>query len=388
LVPGRVQTLRRLAASDAERARAAEVERLAGLKLTEMQRTLGMVQAGRRDEAVDVIRGGTGKQYMDGIRTTLGEIKAEEDVNLGKRAAESAAMLSWSKMTNVVSAVLGGLLVGVAALVMFRDIAARERAKAHLQRANEELEQNVAERTTELRRSNRALEEFASVASHDLQEPLRKIQQFGDRLDKKLGPALDDANRDYLRRMLDAAGRMRTLISDLLTYSRVSTKSQQPVRVNLTDIVRGVVGDLDGRLQQAEGQVEVGELPEVDAEPTQMRQLFQNLIGNALKFQKPGVPPVVRVAGRLLDGDGGPRVELEVADNGIGFDEKYAEKIFHLFQRLHGRDEYEGTGMGLAIVRKIVEQHGGAVAAKSRPGEGATFVVTLPAPRNEGLEVL
>lgn len=376
----RVEHLHQLAATDAERERIAAIERLADRKLVEMQRTLDLAQAGRRDEAAEIVRGGLGKKIMDELRQALGAITTDESANLKKRADESRAMLAYSKTTNFLSAVIGSVLVGVAALLMFRDIAERERTKAALQRANEELEQNVAERTTELRRSNRALEEFASVASHDLQEPLRKIQQFGDRLDKKLGPVLDETNRDYLRRMLDAAGRMRALISDLLTYSRVSTKVQLPVRVNLTDVVRGVVGDLDGRLQQAGGRVECGELPELDAEPTQMRQLFQNLIGNALKFQKPDVPPVVRVAGQIVEGDGGPRVEIEVADNGIGFDEKYSDKIFHLFQRLHGRDEYEGTGMGLAIVRKIVEQHGGAIAARSRPGEGTTFVVTLPAP--------
>ncbi len=380
IVHERVAALQDYAATDAERDSAATVARLVDGKLAEMQRAFDLVQAGRHAEAVEVVRTGDGRRIMEEVRAAIGAIKTTEAVNLKRRADEARSMLAWSKTTNRLAAAIGAVLAVVATLLILRDMAARERAKVALQRANEELEQNVAERTVELRRSNRALEEFASVASHDLQEPLRKIQQFGDRLDTKLGPSLDETNRDYLRRMLDAAGRMRALITALLTYSRVSTKMQQFARVNLNDVVHGVVGDLDGRLQQAEGRVEVGILPEVDAEPTQMRQLFQNLIGNALKFQKPGVPPVVRVAGRLVDGDGEPCIVLQVADNGVGFDEKYSDRIFDLFQRLHGRSEYEGTGMGLAIVRKIVEQHGGTVAAKSRPGEGATFVVTLPAP--------
>src|SRR4029453_12613041 len=191
-------------------------------------------------------------------------------------------------------------------------------------------EEKLRAYAAQLQRSNRELAEFAAVASHDLQEPLRKIQAFGDRLQAKCGPALGEQGRDYLARMLDAAGRMRTLIDDLLTFSRLTTKAQPFARVDLGRVAREVVADLEGRLQQTGGRVEVGVLPAVDADPTQMRQLLQNLIGNALKFHRQGVPPVVKVQGRLLPGDGrrhrpavdAGRCEVLVEDNGIGFDEK------------------------------------------------------------------
>lgn len=249
-------------------------------------------------------------------------------------------------------------------------------------------EEKVRAVAAELARSNGELEQFAYVASHDLQEPLRKIQAFGDRLVTKFKADLPDAGKDYVDRMLTSAARMRRLIDDLLTFSRVATQARSFAPVELTEIVTGVASDLDERTTSTGGRIEVvGRLPEIDADASQMRQLFQNLIANALKFQRPNVPPVVevRAAAATLPGPTPaaapiPAWELTVADNGIGFDEKYLDRIFQVFQRLHGRAEYEGTGVGLAICRKIVERHGGTITARSRPGEGATFVVTLPAP--------
>ncbi len=238
-----------------------------------------------------------------------------------------------------------------------------------------------------LSQSNRELQDFASVASHDLQEPLRKIQAFGDRLRTKCEEQLTDDGKDYLERMLNAAKRMQTLINDLLTFSRVTTKAQPFSKVDLAVIAREVLSDLEVRIEQTGGTVEVGELPVIDADPLQMRQLFQNLIANALKFRKSDEAPVVRISAEsnALDVDGGswaistPAVlQLSIADNGIGFDEKYLDRIFTVFQRLHGRNAYEGTGVGLAVCRRIVERHGGSITAKSQPDVGATFIVNLP----------
>jgi len=231
--------------------------------------------------------------------------------------------------------------------------------------------------TVELRRSNAELEKFAYIASHDLQEPLRKIRAFGDRLRDKFRPQLGDQGQDYLDRMLSSAGRMSRLIDDLLTFSRVATHAHPFEPVDLTAITRDATADLENRANLTGGRIEVGDLPAANADPTQMRQLMQNLIGNALKFHRPGVPPVVKVTGRLV---GAAACEIRVEDNGIGFDEKYLDRIFEVFQRLHGRDDYEGTGIGLAICKKIVDRHGGTLTAHSRPGEGAAFVVTLPVP--------
>ena len=224
------------------------------------------------------------------------------------------------------------------------------------------------------------------MASHDLQEPLRKIVVFGDRLKEKCGDTLGADPRDYLERMQKAAARMQTLINDLLTFSRVTTKASLFKPVDLGEVAHAVISDLESLVEKVQGRVEIGKLPVIDAEALQMRQLLQNLIGNALKFRRPEVPPVVTVAAETTTAPGGQKLcRLTVSDNGIGFDEKYLDRIFTVFQRLHTRGEYEGTGMGLAIVRKIALFHGGDITARSKPGHGAAFVVTLPVvhPKNE-----
>jgi signal transduction histidine kinase len=251
-----------------------------------------------------------------------------------------------------------------------------------MRRSNEEMKV-YAER---LERSNKELQDFASVASHDLQEPLRKVQAFSDRLRSKCGAALDDAGRDYLDRIQNAARRMQTLINDLLTYARVTTKGQPFVPVDLAEAAREVRGDLEARIEQVHGQVEIGDLPTVDADPMQVRQLMQNLIGNALKYHRPEAAPVVKVYSLMRDRGGpstpdepsGGHCEILVEDNGIGFEEIYKDRIFTIFQRLHNRNEYEGTGVGLAVCRKIAERHRGTITARSTPGQGSTFMVTLP----------
>lgn len=249
------------------------------------------------------------------------------------------------------------------AVVIVRDIRERKRAEEELHATLAKLEQ-----------SNRELEDFAYVASHDLQEPLRKIQAFGDLLKSKHGAGLDAQARDYIERMQSAAKRMQVLINDLLSFSRVTTKAQPFVPVDLGAIAREVVHDLEVRAHEAGAEMIIGELPVVDADPLQMRQLLQNLTSNALKFHREGVPPRVEIRGAAHNG----RAEITVADNGIGFEEKYADRIFTMFERLHGRGKYEGTGIGLAICRKIAVRHGGEIVARSKPGEGSTFVVYLP----------
>ena len=248
------------------------------------------------------------------------------------------------------------------------------------------MEAELAQRAEALARSNAELEHFAYVASHDLQEPLRKIQAFGDRLKSKSGDALGDRGRDYLERMQSAAGRMRILINDLLAFSRVTSQGKPFVPVDLLKVAREVVEDLEVRIEETGARVQMDGLPTVDADPLQMRQLLQNLIGNALKFHREEVAPVVTLGGEFLEAEGenGGLVQITVEDNGIGFDEKYADRIFGIFQRLHGRGAYEGTGVGLAICRKIVERHGGHIAVRSKSGEGATFIVTLPIKPSKG----
>ena len=247
-------------------------------------------------------------------------------------------------------------------------------------------EEALRDSATKLERSNRELQDFATVASHDLQEPLRKIQTFGDRLQLKQAAVLNEEGREYLVRMQDAAQRMRALIDDLLIFSRVTAKAQPFVPVNLNDVVRDVLSLLELSIRQSAAQIEVAELITLDAEPGQMRQLLQNLISNALKFHRPTEAPRIKIYGLLLEAPSGisnqaqtvARYQLTVQDGGIGFDEKYLDRIFTIFQRLHGREEYPGSGIGLAICRKIADYHGGQITAHSNPGGGARFVVTLP----------
>jgi PAS domain S-box-containing protein len=229
----------------------------------------------------------------------------------------------------------------------------------------------------ELERSNKELEQFAHIASHDLQEPLRKIQAFGNMLVTKNSDKLDEQGKDYILRIQNAAKRMSELIRDLLKYSRVATRAEPLETVDLEEAVMEVIADLEIRIKRSGANVEVLELPVVKAVKSQMRQLFQNIISNALKFHGEEQPRI-RIRSQFTDDN----CQMFVEDNGIGFDEAYVDRIFMPFPRLHGRSAYEGTGMGLAICRKIVERHGGSIIAKSKPGKGSTFIITLPVKQN------
>ncbi|MEL6751551.1 MAG: PAS-domain containing protein, partial [Pseudomonadota bacterium] len=239
-----------------------------------------------------------------------------------------------------------------------------------------------------LERSNAELQNFAYVASHDLQEPLRKIEAFGDRLAKKHGDAIPESGQLYLDRIQDAATRMRALINDLLSFSRVSSKARTLEDISLSEVMAGVMSDLQMALEESGATVECHDLPVIEADPMQMRQLFQNLLANALKFVKPDVPPLIRVSANtatreIVGGQHRQVVVLTFSDNGIGFEPRFAEQIFTIFQRLHGRAEYEGTGIGLATCRKIVERHAGTITATGEAGVGATFTIELPARQPE-----
>jgi PAS domain S-box-containing protein len=243
-----------------------------------------------------------------------------------------------------------------------------------------------------LSQSNRELEEFASIASHDLQEPLRKIHAFVDCLKEEQSATLNPEGLEYLRRIQSATVRMTTLVADLLEFSRVSSKGKPLVPVNLNDVVAGVMSDLEARINLTGGSVEIATLPTVASDQVQMRQLLQNLIGNALKFHRNDAAPLVRVSAELIEGldaeghlQPGGACRISVADNGIGFDEKYLDRVFTIFQRLHGRGVYEGTGIGLAVCRRIVERHGGTITARSKPGEGSTFSFTMPIAQRNGV---
>ena len=260
---------------------------------------------------------------------------------------------------------------------------------------NELLEQKVAERTRELLEANRELaisnselQQFTSVASHDLKEPLRKILFFGSLISDKA--PLTEETSTYLEKILRASRRMSNLIDDLLSFASLSGPNLfQPTDPG--EIVRDILLDLELSIEEKKAVIDIGPIPQVEAIPALLRQLFQNIISNALKFTKPGTAPHVSISAALVNtvsaeaapDANGAYCRITIADNGIGFEEKYAEKIFTIFQRLNTRTEYEGTGIGLAIAKKIIDRHNGAITARSTPGEGSVFHLFLPVRQTE-----
>jgi signal transduction histidine kinase len=249
----------------------------------------------------------------------------------------------------------------------------------------ERIEIILRHKTEDLARSNRDLDQFASVAAHDLQEPLHSIQVFLDLLRVKYGLALDEHGLGYLDRVKKAAGRMQQLIQSLLVFSRVDSQHTAEEPLALRDVVDDVLSDLGARIEELQAVVQVGELPIVHANAFQIRQLLQNLLGNALKFHRPGVPPVIHISGTIIQdrrhtgsGKSGLLCQIKIDDQGIGIPSEQLDKIFGMFKRLHRKDEYEGTGIGLAVCKRIVDQCGGAISVRSRLGEGSTFIVTIP----------
>ena len=277
-------------------------------------------------------------------------------------------------------------LMAAAALFMTRRALV---AATHAREANDQLgvvnhelaltNETLEMRAAELARSNADLEQFASIASHDLQEPLRKVRTFTQQVAIDERDALSEKGRDYLQRANGAAERMQKLIEDLLRFSRVGTHGRPFAPVDMTELTHQVVDDLHAPVQQSGASVRVGRLPTVSGDEPQLRQLMQNLISNALKFHREGVTPEVEIEGWLSDGV----ATIVVRDNGIGFEPQYSRRIFRVFERLHGRNDYPGTGIGLALCRKIAERHGGTIVADGAPGSGATFTVTLPTDMQE-----
>ncbi|MFZ0390481.1 MAG: PAS domain S-box protein [Calditrichia bacterium] len=338
---------------------------------------------------------------------TRGEVSTAEEIEIETGSGKRKTILNYAvPIYDANGNINGAVAVNV-------DISIRKKAEEAVRRINSELEERIQERTRELvltnetlqeeilerRRteeqlkihtrkleiSNKMLEDFAFMASHDLQEPLRKIQSFGDRLVQKYGNKLEETGQDYLNRMTNAARRMREQINALLDYSRITTHAKPFVRTNLNTVMAEVLSQLESQIEATGGKVRFGKLHSVEAEPNQIIQLFQNLISNSLKFNRPGIPPEVTVSSSLFNGNNkkGPFLNrqycsVEIRDNGIGFEQKFSEKIFAPFQRLHSRQSFEGTGIGLAICRKIVERHNGTITATSKRGEGAVFTVNLP----------
>jgi len=262
------------------------------------------------------------------------------------------------------------------------EVKERKLSEEKVKLLNLQLLQNI----DKLEAANKDLDRFAFMASHDLQEPLRKINVFSERLDSEYGNLLDTEGKRYINRIQNATSRLQALIKDILTFSKISTDKKDFVKSDLSQLMKEVVSEMESEIQEKNAQIIIEELPSLAINPNLMRPLFFNLLSNSLKYSKKDVPPVVRIysepemISEKLNGVESKRkyCRIFVSDNGIGFEQVFSEQIFDMFKRLHNHTEYEGTGIGLALCKKIVEVHNGYISAKSSLGEGATFIVSLP----------
>lgn len=371
-----------------QRPRVYALIQLAQRKLAQMEQTITLRRQDQSAAALELFLSGEGEMLMQQMRSQVRELQATEYERLNQQRNEALNVQKQVILTLAFATLVGVLLAAAVYVLVGRSLKKQQQNAEKLALTNEELETIIADRTValernavELQSSNRELQDFAFVASHDLQEPLRKIRSFGDRLAQKYAAQLGDG-ADYIHRMQSAAERMSRLIEDLLSFSRITSQPKSFQAVSLQAVLHDVLDDLSVAIEARGAKIVADPLPVVDADPTQMRQLLQNLLGNALKFVPADKHPEIRINTRIFvpqdDLHDEAWIELLIIDNGVGFDEQYADRIFSPFQRLHGRNEYPGTGIGLSICRRIVEHHHGAILALSVPGEGATFVVRLP----------
>ncbi|MCZ8530517.1 sensor histidine kinase [Alteromonas sp. PRIM-21] len=380
---------------DEQSVRIEELLYLTKAKINEVIKVVELIKEGKQKEAIKLVESDKGIDLYRRFEELFREIDASERGMQGTHLANLMSLRRDSVNTLIISSATTLLLVIAVFLLLKINSREHEKYQADLESVNEDLENRIEERTQELSlysdelaRSNRELEDFAFVASHDLQEPLRKIRAFGNRLESGYTDVIDERGRDYLARMLNAAERMSMLISDLLAFSRVSTRGKDFSEVSLDNVIQSVLDDLEIAIDEKSAQIEVSEnMPIVRGDKTQLEQLFLNLISNALKFQSEGITPVVKITLQevseedtqdIIMSEEYDWIKITVADNGIGFDQSFAEKIFAPFQRLHGRSEYKGTGIGLAVCRRIVERHNGQITATSAQGHGATFTIIVP----------
>jgi signal transduction histidine kinase len=360
-------------------------------KLAAMQETVNTVKEEDVSQAIEIVETDEGLKLYRQINALIQEIKQNETVISETQIAELEMVSKASERNFVISLITTLILVLGLFLLVKMNLKNQSERQREAEQQNQKLQDAVDERTTELSlyseelsRSNRELEDFAFVASHDLQEPLRKIMAFGERLESQ-ADAFSEKQLDYLKRMRSAAARMSKLISDLLAFSRVNTKGSEFQTIDLNVLVSECLEDLNVLVEETGVALEIAKLPSIQGDPTQIQQLFFNLIANAIKFSQSTGAPHVKLGVTSVSQPESVEVEglskwscFEISDNGIGFEQEHPEKIFAPFQRLHSRSEYKGTGIGLAICRRIVERHNGTIEALGRPGKGATFKVCIP----------
>lgn len=353
------------------------------LQARSMSITRGLeIAGGSLEEVTAFLKEGQGKEEMIHIDSILQSVRAEEARLQTERYHELTDSRDSTQWLLLVVLIVGLTVLGAVYFAFRFDITKRLHAENKLDEVIAELRQS----NVSLVSSNKELESFASIASHDLQEPLRKIQSFSDLLKVRHEAELSPGALQLLEKMSGAAKRMRQLIDNLLTYSRFSKAAQEIKPTDMNECVSRVLSDLDVRIASSGAQINVGKLPTIQADRFQLEQLFLNLLSNALKFSEEGRPTIIaieqvdssRLPAEVSQSITQPSYVISVKDNGIGLDEAYSEKIFGMFQRLHSKAQYEGTGIGLAICKKIVERHNGTITVLSKLGEGSEFLLTFP----------
>lgn len=378
LLPDKIQQLRNLTTDNrVQIRRRILLEKLIRDKLAITKERIQVKQSNPASTKISA----EGKRRMDLLRAHVALMVDTEQTLMGVRDRQAGR--SFRNTLIIISAL--SLLTFLILLILYRLL---EQELAHRQQTEDQLrsyDSQLRGQIRQLESSNEELERFAFVASHDLQEPLRKIQSFANLITNRYSNLFDADSMLFMGKISNSAERMSKLIKDLLNFSRISNHREDFKSVPLNDIVHRILDDQELRIKGLDVCVEVGDLPVIEGIPSQMDHLFNNLISNALKFVRPGVQPLLRIDVQAVSGEAyiglvpdRTYFEITIEDNGIGFDEKYVDHIFNVFQRLHGKSAFEGTGIGLAICKRVVMYHHGYITARSQPNEGTTFVVVLP----------
>ena len=345
--------------------------------------------ADKEGKAMKIIESDRGLSLYIDIAAYFEEIEAHEFAWQADLFNKVAKLQKDSRTLFFVFIFISSVLLSFLLILMKKSTRKEHNHRKELEERAEKLEDIVDERTKDLTLyaeklaySNRELEEFAFVASHDLQEPLRKIRAFSDRVKTLYSSQLDEKGADYLNRMNNAAVRMSVLIQDLLSFSRITTQGGTFTDVDLNELVGVVIDDLEVAIETSQAVIHCDKLPIIQADSRQISQLILNVLSNALKFRREAITPIIQITSTQIsvkeNDSTTPYYEVRIKDNGIGFDQSYADKIFMPFQRLHARETYEGTGIGLAIVRRIIERHNGTVTVVTEEGIGSEFIFRIP----------